>query len=666
MHLKFILALLPLAIASAVGFAQSQTTPKTFKFGKVDPAEFNVRAAGADSAAAAIKIFDIGNGYFEINSLTGGFAFVYERHFRYKINNKNAYDLANFEISLFRGSGTSKETVDNLEAATYNLENGKVVAVKMAKDARFTENVDRFRSIKKYTLPNVKEGSIIEYKLRIKSDYIFTLRDWSFQGSYPTLYSEYSISIPEYFRYKVNPTGFFPIQVVKNESVNASYYISGAGSVGTTALFTKYVVENAPAVKDESFITALSDYTAKIEFELLSTNFPGEFYRDYTGNWGKIIADLYADESFGGYAKKSGFTRSIVTELIKNDTADKDRIRHIFNYVQKNMKWNGSHQMYSSFTNVKSAMEKKTGNSADINLALLALLSEAKIEASPVLLSTRPNGAHPGYPMLSKFDNIVIEAVAGKETYLLDATGPENYPGMIGAVSLNHTGLRVGSSAGWISLEASSPARKTYMYNLTLGTDNKLSGTLFHYNSGHSGVSRRTGYRKAANEADFLKSFKSEKPGLNILKYKVDALDNLHETLIETMDITIDEQVEEAGNLVYFNPLLFERTKENPFKLEERKFPVDFAYPSEEVYKIMVSYPVGYKIEKTPKSEIFKLKDNSAAFTFIFNEQDNQILITSKIAINKSLFSPEEYHDLKELFKNIVSKQAEQIVFKKI
>ncbi|MNL24996.1 hypothetical protein D3C87_1464550 [compost metagenome] len=49
----------------------------------------------------------------------------------------------------------------------------------------------------------------------------------------------------------------------------------------------------------------------------------------------------------------------------------------------------------------------------------------------------------------------------------------------------------------------------------------------------------------------------------------------------------------------------------------------------------------------------------------MFAAEEGKIMINSKIAISKAFFTSDEYHLLKELFKNIVRKQAEQIVFKK-
>ena len=56
-------------------------------------------------------------------------------------------------------------------ASTYNLENGQVSATQLDKQDIYTTRTDRRHSEKKFTLPAVKEGSIIEYTYTITSDY---------------------------------------------------------------------------------------------------------------------------------------------------------------------------------------------------------------------------------------------------------------------------------------------------------------------------------------------------------------------------------------------------------------------------------------------------------------------------------------------------------------
>lgn len=49
-------------------------------------------------------------------------------------------------------------------------------------------------------MPNVKEGSIIEYAYTIKSPFISNFPEWSFQ-KYSSKLPEYTTLIPEYFVY---------------------------------------------------------------------------------------------------------------------------------------------------------------------------------------------------------------------------------------------------------------------------------------------------------------------------------------------------------------------------------------------------------------------------------------------------------------------------------
>ncbi|RZK80368.1 MAG: hypothetical protein EOO92_07770 [Pedobacter sp.] len=318
--------------------------------------------------------------------------------------------------------------------------------------------------------------------------------------------------------------------------------------------------------------------------------------------------------------------------------------------------------------NTKLIFDKKSGNSADVNLCLLSLLKEAGINASPLLLSTRDNGMHPGLPVLTAFNNVIVKAEVGEKTILLDATDKHHAVDLIAYKSLNHEGLEVDldtETSKWISLERPKVSGKSYSYMLTMDEANKLTGKLYISSTDYEGLRRRDEYTSATNQADFIKSYKSDKPGLNLKNYEILNLDNPDEALTESMDIEVEDNIEEGGNLAFFTPLLYEKTKENPFKLEDRKFPVDFGYPTEETFRISIELPKNYVVDKLPKSEKFSLPEQSATFSIIFSQSENMVGLISKISIRKSVFTPEEYFDLKELFKNIVRKQAEQIVIKK-
>ncbi len=671
---KGVLILLVLPFVSTYAQSDAQEL-KTFKFGKVDVEEFNTTVKGPDSAAAAIKLFDVGKGQFEISRRNGQFVYVFTRHVRYKVVNKSAYDLADIDINLYNSSSSgSREDLLSIKAATYNLVNGKVEVSKMTSDAKFTNRVDKNHVLRKFTLPNVKEGSIIEYTYNTQSDFIFALDDWYFQGHYPSKYTGLSFSVPEYFKYKVSTYGYLDLHSPKPMSVNQAFNIpatseSRAEILNVNVTRSIYYATDVPAIKTESFITTLDDYVSKMTFELTATNYPGSGYKDFGSTWPKLINELSEEETFGKFIKRNNVPKGYLASILKEEKDSLKVLHLIYDHVKKGIKWNGKNNFYTSETSPGAVLTKKAGNSADVNLTLLALLKNAGIKAYPVLLSTRSNGYHPGYPMISKFNNVIVEADLSGKQVLLDATDEDNIEGVISFHNLSHEGLKVdvsGNEAAWTSLDPLNMSRSTITYVLSLTPDNQFKGNLYQSSNNYEGINRRGSYKSAASEAEFLKNYKAKKPGLDIVSYKADNLNVPETDLIESLEVTIDDQVESAGDMLYFSPLFYERTKENPFTLEERKFPVDFGYPFEENFRLTLAYPTNYKLDKLPKNEAFGLPEDGGTFSILYTAEENKIAIRSRIQIKRSVYSAEEYHALKELFKNIVRKQAEQIVFKKI
>jgi hypothetical protein len=652
-------------------FAQEKTLPeqkvvaeRVFKYGKVNPEEFQTKVSGADSAASAVVLFDVGKAIFELGGRKASFVYVLERHIRYKIITKAGYDFANLEIQLFN-VGDNESYLDDMEGATYNVENGKVVISKISKSSKFTEKRNNNFTIKKFALPNVKEGSIIEFKYKIKSDFLGTL-NWHFQKDIPTLYSEYDVSIPQFLKYNMNQSGLIKVASKRElgQQNMASYY--GAGIVQIAR--TQFRIEDVPALKVEKYVPTMDEYISKVEFELTSIKMPNQSFMDYVMTWPKIIAKLRGYNNFGGFLAPNDFVKTTIAKIVKPDTRPDSVPMVIFDYVKNNIKWNNQAGIYGSSTSAKQVFEKKTGNSADINLTLLALFNEARVEASPIILSTRGNGKHPKYPILSKFDNVIIDVKIGERHIFFDATNKNHTPDIVAFQNLNHEGYRVdfrNNTGNWINTDEFKISKKNVSGYLTLDKENKLTGKLQMFSTDYTALERRNRHFSSLNEAEYLKSFKGDKPGLGISEYKTENIDNPNEPFVESMDVVIEDNVEEAGNLVYFMPLLFERTKENPFKIDDRKYPVDFGHPNEEVYRLTIEIPKEYTFDKLPKNEKISLLEDAASFSFVVSQEDNKISIVSKISFGKSVYSVQEYHDLKELFNNIVRKQAEQIVIKK-
>src|SRR4030095_482975 len=156
MGLKLLFA--SLFLAPVVGiFAQEKSK---VKFGNVVPEDFQKKTYEIDSSANAVIIADIGSTEI-LGNRKGGFSLEFSKFRRAHILNKNGYNVADVQIQLYL-SGNAEEEFTSLKAYSYNLENGKVVETKLdTKQAVFKDKIDRNRTLKKFTFPQINEGAII-------------------------------------------------------------------------------------------------------------------------------------------------------------------------------------------------------------------------------------------------------------------------------------------------------------------------------------------------------------------------------------------------------------------------------------------------------------------------------------------------------------------------
>ena len=213
MNPKLLFSIFCLSLFWMTGIAQDKSSAK---FGKVSPEDFAPKAYAIDSSANAVVIADVGSSRIVGNN-KGSFSLEFKRYRRVHLLNKNGFDIATEEIELY-SDGDMEEKLSDLKAVTYNLENGKVTETKLDKDNVFKDKLSKHEVVKKFTFPNIKEGSIIEFEYTITSDYLFNLQPWTFQGGYPVLWSEYNLRLPAFFTYIFIAQGYqkFFIQTRKD------------------------------------------------------------------------------------------------------------------------------------------------------------------------------------------------------------------------------------------------------------------------------------------------------------------------------------------------------------------------------------------------------------------------------------------------------------------
>ena len=226
--------------------------------------------------------------------------------------------------------------------------------------------------------------------------------------------------------------------------------------------------------------------------ELAGTQFPNELYKNYTSTWEEIDEQLLESSYFGDIVKHTGATKSEVASVIAGKNSDSEKVASIYQYVQQNIRWNQNSRRYADQT-LRKTLEVQSGNSADINLLLVAMLREAGISAEPVVLSTRSHGLlRKAFPRLNQFNYVVALASTDNGKLLLDATDAVCPPGVLPVRCLNQEGRVISKSPGekWVQLNPAKGTREAVMAQLTL-QDGQLQGTISSSYSGYNAMQLR-------------------------------------------------------------------------------------------------------------------------------------------------------------------------------
>jgi hypothetical protein len=648
----------------------AQTRDK-IKFGKISPEDFRQTSYEKDTAAHAVILADIGSSEFQANR--EDLELLFKKFKRVKVVDKNGYDVATVEIPLYV-SGQSEEKLFNLKAVAYNLENGQVVETKLESKSVFTDKYDKNHISKKFTVPAVKEGTIIEYSYSVSSPFFFNLQPWTFQDEYPCLLSEYTINVPEIYDFvflKQDVNGLlsvkttvdrqtFNLQVDANGATSASQHVSFSANTVKTV----WTAKDIPALKEESYTTSLRNHVTRIEFQLSALKYPGSPVKPIMATWEKFAEDLNKHEDFGAdLSKNNGYLGDVVDQLtagLKDDTA---KARRIYNYVRTNFTCTSHSGLYLTKP-LKTVFTSHNGNEADINLLLIAMLRRAKLTADPLILSTRDHGVtNQLYPLASRFNYTLAALTVDSLTYFLDASHPYLGFGRLDKSCYNGHARLLSKEVPPVYFNPDElMEQKSTFVILMAREDGGLAGSFHQTPAYFESCNIRSALKTTSKEEYFKAKVKEFQAEANVNEIEVEHLDDNEELL--NLKYSFDIKADDAG-MLYINPLFGEALLKNPFRSQERLYPVEMPAVIDEVYTLSLSLPAGYEVEELPKSAVVKFNDDEGIFQYLIQQGEQGIQFRSRLKLNRAVYGPEEYNSLREFFDLIVKKQSEQIVLKK-
>jgi len=632
---------------------------QNFKFGKVSKDELTEKVYALDSTANAVYLYRETKVHYEYRSGTG-FELVTDVHLRIKLYNKDAFDYATIGVRYYKPDSGSKESVSAIKGYTYNLEAGNVVKTKLSKKGVFNEKLNKFRSIKKITMPNIKEGSVIELRYRISSPFARSIDDFQFQYNIPVKKLDYKASIPQYYVFRLQTKGYYRVPYTKN-SFNGRI----SSELKTMINTHQFLGENIPALKDdEPFVSTIRNYRGGVKFELIATQFPNSLHKQYSTTWEEVVSTIYKSTDFGDALLKSRYFKKDLLAVLHDGMSDSERIAAVLKFIKSKVKWNDYYGKYAG-VGVKKAYKTGVGNVADINLMLVAMLRHAGLDANPVLVSTRNNGI-PFFPTREGFNYVIAAVTSPSGNILLDATEEFSFSNTLPLRALNWKGrlVKKDGTSSWVPLTPSKRALEDHTIAITIDEDLEVEGM---FRTKYSQLNAAY-YRKGNNEKKEIKVIANleEKHGIEIEKFKIANADKIEKSIVRTTTFSSEELIEEINDKLYISPLLFLGMKTNPFQSKTRKFPIDFGYPWEDKFNIFITIPDGYKVGSLPETVGVGMRDQVGMYKFKAQVTGNKIRVFSQIVMNEGIISFEYYEELKALFDVIVKKQLEKIELIKI
>lgn len=633
-------------------------------WGKVDPAQFAVRQCPFDTSASAMILDDSVSITFHLNDVRA-FCVTYNYYRRIQILRKEGFKRGSVQIQYY--TSTNKNPITMIEAQTLNLnEAGKVQVTKIKDKAIYDERLSEWWSAKNFAFPDVREGSIIEYRYTEESPNTYHLHDWWFQNEMPVINSAVMMRSPNLFHYTQLLLGH--LKISKNESKG---YEDLDGDIMYRGKETHVVMENIPALKPEAFTTTEKDYATRLMFVLAGFTDALGKTTVYTDSWNTVGQKLMENENFGMQISTPGPYQKMARKLAGNSSDTLEIIKNIYNYVSNTIRWNKKYYLYTKNTPAKTWSDS-TGNSSDITLLLINMLRSVGVQADPVLISTRDNGKiTKAYPNEKQFNSSLAMIDVAGEQVLLDANNWKRPYNLIAENDLNYLGLRITKvhatpedtfKTTWVHLRPPANSTKRLYIQSNIDTSGSLKFDFKLTASDYYALSYR--HERGLDAKGRLKPLVNIGGDIDITEPKVENADDLSQPV--ELTFSGEKKSEPAQNgLIYINPFPIRFYSDNPLTLSERVNPVNFTYPSKKFITSTITVPENYKIAELPKSVNVMLDDSSASFIFTVYHDEGKIQITSSLKINDAEYDTEVYPALKALFAKMIDAYNSTIVLEK-
>lgn len=510
----------------------------------------------------------------------------------------------------------------------------------------------------------IRRGMLLKVSYSITLPYDEKLPAWRFQAVYPTEHTEFRMNMPEAVNMQAVLAGTFTLDINNTRETARQMHLNGEMQPAKVRE-TEYQFNQLPSWRGEAYSGNSATDMEHLSMYISSVSTGGDVKKGLGARQvNKIVEELSVRADYLPRLSAELPIKSDYDKRIRSLTNEQEKLARIYDLVRRQLTWDGRDSL-SARPLAKVWLEKK-GNSTEINLALIRLLTEYGYEATPLLVSTREHGrVDTMATALADFDRTVAHVRMGDSAVILDATARYyEYP-MIPASLLNSWGLLVSTDPHrWVYIQDKKTSYRNNVILLGHLTGDSSYLTNVYVNS--------TGYAKAEHvtiyERDSLRGIRDYfERGNKALRMKhfivanewVDTL-----PLAQEFDIRIPPV--KNDNLYGIIPTPF-AVPDTLFTLgSERKSPVNFGYRQQYDLVSEFSFPERYEIYLLPNNVQISAVNGNVHFEREFHNSTTNFSLKQSLVIDKTYFTVPEALELAKFLRKIENLQKQQVVLKRL
>ncbi|AEE18484.1 DUF3857 domain-containing protein [Dokdonia sp. 4H-3-7-5] len=654
-----------------LSFLAQKTISQNYNFGKLNERHFEVNLTDLQKKASAAILFKNRTSKFTIEDDREGW-FVASTHYKViKVLNNDGLNEGDISVRIYKNDG-KEERVFDIKANTYTFTEGILKKTKLNKKDIYVNEINNNWNEVSFAIPDVKVGSIFELSYEVYSPF-WKIDDLVYQENVPVLKYHSEVFLPSFFTFNRFKKGYLPSQSNDQyhwKSVNISTssdggygsvsHRSGLANLSFDQLESTLDLTDVPALRKEDFTNNIENYRGSLIYELASYEIePGNKVQIST-DWENVSQQIFDNNHFGKAISDRKFLNAEANRFRQIGTSKSESISKVFEYIKKSMAWNGKNGKFAE-KSLKEAFEIGSGNIAEINLNLVALLRQAGFIAYPVLASTKAHGV-PSYPTLEGFNYVLAVVFLDDEYILLDASEKLAPPGVLPNRVINWEGLilRKNSTPKKINLFPTIKSRNDILVDATLGADGVIKGKYKQRGTLNEALEMRNDML-LIDKSNLAERKFTEYQLADISNFKIDNT-SLDRPFTIGFDFTSDAFVEKIGSKLYVSSTLFLKEKSKILLSEDRLYPIDFEYPKVHRKSVILNIPEGYKVESLPKPVNLTLKEGELSYILNVNVQNGNVQIILEETINTALMRPPSFSNIKKFFEGKMNAENQKIV----